>query len=55
MIRWTSAVNLLHDRVDLSTAGDIRKLCGHFLLPALEFSEFLELLDATGFPVTRKK
>ena len=32
-----------------TTAGDIWKLCGHFLLPALEFPEFSEFLDATCF------
>ena len=35
-----------------TTAGDLWKLCGHFLLPTLEFSEVPELLDASGFPVT---
>ena len=32
-----------------TTAGDIWKLCGHFLLPALEFPAFSEFLDATCF------
>ena len=35
-----------------TTAGDMWKLRGHFLLPALELSDFPEFLDATGFSVT---
>ena len=38
-----------------TTAGDIWKWCGHFLLPAVEFLNFLNFWmqqDATSFPVT---
>ena len=35
-----------------TAAGDTWKLCGHFLLPTFEFSEFPEFLDATSFTVT---
>ena len=35
-----------------TTAEDIRKLCGHFLFPALGFPDSSEFLDATSFPVT---
>ena len=35
-----------------TTAGNVWKWCGQFLLPAWEFPEFSEFLDATGFPVT---
>ena len=35
-----------------TTAGDMWKLCGHFLPPALEFSECPRVLGATSFSVT---
>ena len=55
-ICWTLAINLSCDRVDFLHVRywcwRLWKLCGHFLLPALELSKFPEFLDATGFTVT---